>query len=781
MKGQASAAIWLRPLLLASVVALFALVALASSAQAQYSCPSDNPWCGCVDNFQSDSVCTAEDVRVASLAVHQTIDTCGHPGDTGRFVFEVNAVAGANERYDIGFFIGLDGGSAQLPSRLPGGASCYHGYLPPPLSSIATPLGEIRYSPFFDAEVGGDTCGDVEQGVMNSYLTEQIDVLCVDNDDDGVVDDVSTCVSWDNQKNQTPICTDVSQAYPNTKSKCNCEDVPIPTLVIRKIVVDKVTDPPNDPTLFGFTLTGPDVNVAFDLTDAETPFISGLLARQTYAVAETVPEGWVQTNVVCTNGLTTFQPSAIGLTENREVRCTFYNKKLEGGGKFVDLNWNGQEDAGDPLKPNWPIRITSVADPADVTMVSTRTGDPDAGKWFFPADLPPGQYDVEEVNPPERDWIQTYPDTNGGMYRIQYNGAQWGEGPDFEPLFELLSPEPASYHELDFGNVWVDFGDLPDSNTLGTPYATYYPTMLLPDDGARHVVRDIQLGEALTAEIDGQPCPVCGLDADDGVVRTNLPWIIGPAGGAVEVRVTAIGSAGVETGYVNAWIDWNQNGQMDAAEQILFDAPVPVGTTQTLTFDIPDGVNLLQDIYYARFRLYSTPQMLLGSGALPTGVAYDGEVEDYRWEFIPTAVTLAAFDAQPDGAGVLVTWQTVSEIDNAGFNLYRTGSASAQPEPAHLLSYVPSQAPGSTQGAFYSYFDGDVEPSQTYWYWLEDVSLSGTTTLHGPVSATVQAPTGVTLSGISASPAAGSMPAAGVLLALLAPLAGAVWALRRRP
>jgi hypothetical protein len=39
---------------------------------------------------------------------------------------------------------------------------------------------------------------------------------------------------------------------------------------------------------------------------------------------------------------------------------------------------------------------------------------------------------------------------------------------------------------------------------------------------------------------------------------------------------------------------------------------------------------------------------------------------------------------------------------------------------------------------------------------LEDVSLGGATTLHGPVSATVQAPTAVTLSGISASPAAAS-------------------------
>ena len=135
----------------------------------------------------------------------------------------------------------------------------------------------------------------------------------------------------------------------------------------------------------------------FSLADADDPFISGLLTRATYAVAETVPEGWVQTNAVCTNGLTTFEPSAIALTENREVRCTFYNKKLEGGGKFVDLSWNAQEDAGEPLVPGWPIRITNVVNPSQVVTVATRDAGLDLGKWFFPAGLPPGEYVVRRV------------------------------------------------------------------------------------------------------------------------------------------------------------------------------------------------------------------------------------------------------------------------------------------------------------------------------------------------------------------------------------------------
>jgi hypothetical protein len=144
----------------------------------------------------------------------------------------------------------------------------------------------------------------------------------------------------------------------------------------------------------------------------------------------------------------------------------------------------------------------------------------------------------------------------------------------------------------------------------------------------------------------------------------------------------------------------------------------------------------------------------------------------------PLAVTLAAFDAQPYGNGILVSWETVSEANNAGFNLYR---AEDEAGPRTLLAFVPSPLPGGPRGASYSYEDPNLSVGQTYWYWLEDVSLSGATTLHGPVNATVQAPTAVTVGALLASPATGAAPLAGALLALLAPLAGAAWACRRRP
>ena len=77
----------------------------------------------------------------------------------------------------------------------------------------------------------------------------------------------------------------------------------------------------------------------------------------------------------------------------------------------------------------------------------------------------------------------------------------------------------------------------------------------------------------------------------------------------------------------------------------------------------------------------------------------------------PLAVTLVSFAAEATPDGALVRWETVSEVDNAGFNLFRNTTANTVGD---LLANVPSQAPGSTQGFTYSYDDGDVPVSYTH-------------------------------------------------------------------
>lgn len=131
----------------------------------------------------------------------------------------------------------------------------------------------------------------------------------------------------------------------------------------------------------------------------------------------------------------------------------------------------------------------------------------------------------------------------------------------------------------------------------------------------------------------------------------------------------------------------------------------------------------------------------------------------------PLAVTLALFEATGQADRVVLTWETVSELQNAGFNLYRSANdyEAGQRINAEL---IPSQSPGSAQGFAYQFDDLDVTPGQTYWYTLEDVALAGGTALHGPVSATVLTPTAVTLGSLDASSPSGGL-LSGWLVALV--------------
>jgi hypothetical protein len=146
---------------------------------------------------------------------------------------------------------------------------------------------------------------------------------------------------------------------------------------------------------------------------------------------------------------------------------------------------------------------------------------------------------------------------------------------------------------------------------------------------------------------------------------------------------------------------------------------------------------------------------------------------------LPLAVLLAGFSAEAQADRVLVQWDTVSEMGNLGFNLWR-GVSPDEPDTQLNTSLIPSQAPGSTQGYSYEWTDqANLVAGTTYYYWLESVDANGPVTRHGPVSATLSVPTAVALGDLSASPASAG-PMAWGLPALLASLGAAAALARRR-
>lgn len=124
---------------------------------------------------------------------------------------------------------------------------------------------------------------------------------------------------------------------------------------------------------------------------------------------------------------------------------------------------------------------------------------------------------------------------------------------------------------------------------------------------------------------------------------------------------------------------------------------------------------------------------------------------------VPNSVSLLSFTAEQQKEVVELKWETANEIDNLGFNLYR--STSLEDKKVQINEQlIPTQVyPGSPFGAAYSFIDKlepiksttgirsdsifdrfrafiPVQPVATYYYWLESVSITGTTHLHEPVS-----------------------------------------------
>jgi hypothetical protein len=98
-----------------------------------------------------------------------------------------------------------------------------------------------------------------------------------------------------------------------------------------------------------------------------------------------------------------------------------------------------------------------------------------------------------------------------------------------------------------------------------------------------------------------------------------------------------------------------------------------------------------------------------------------------------TLIKLSSFTTTAFNKKIIIKWTTASEIDNAGFNLYRSES-----EGGEYVKINPTLIPAEgspTQGASYEYVDTGVKNRTIYYYKLEDIDLNGKTTMHGPVSA----------------------------------------------
>jgi len=178
-----------------------------------------------------------------------------------------------------------------------------------------------------------------------------------------------------------------------------------------------------------------------------------------------------------------------------------------------------------------------------------------------------------------------------------------------------------------------DYGDAPDPT---------YPSYL-SHNGARHIyVPGYYLGSAVDGETNGQPNisatgdDFTSLNDDDGVMLTS-PLVPGQA-----ATVQVIAST---NGYLNAWLDFNQNGSWaDAGEQIFVNQSLSPGVNN-LSFSV-SGAAAAGANAYARFRFSSA------TGLYFTGEAPDGEVEDYQFAINAAADLAVSVSGAPNPVAV---------------------------------------------------------------------------------------------------------------------------------
>ena len=210
--------------------------------------------------------------------------------------------------------------------------------------------------------------------------------------------------------------------------------------------------------------------------------------------------------------------------------------------------------------------------------------------------------------------------SNGFIYRVTLDGAA------STAVFFTYGPSSNSNDgarcalaEIEVSD-FIDFGDAPDS--YGTSFAAA---------GARHGISGLMLGTLVDGESDAYVHPLSDDTSDASNDDDGVSFPTGfEIGEAAIVVANVTGSGGI----LNAWIDWDRDGQFEIDEQVVTDQSVAEGSV-----NLPVSVPIWASIgdTWARFRISTV------TGIGPTGGVSNGEVEDYPLTVTESGVSLSYY------------------------------------------------------------------------------------------------------------------------------------------
>ncbi|MFV1964337.1 MAG: tandem-95 repeat protein [Pirellulaceae bacterium] len=201
------------------------------------------------------------------------------------------------------------------------------------------------------------------------------------------------------------------------------------------------------------------------------------------------------------------------------------------------------------------------------------------------------------------------------------------------------------------GNGVVLLADTTPSHRLhleGTPTLSREIVGRDASEIARAITRAIDASglSVEAANLGGGAAVQLQVDDEDGVSFDGVltPVVPGdPARANLSTPITVTASA---DGFLDAWFDWNQDGDWDDPAEFVFQSvklvagPNQLNVTVPARFPAPSSLPLGDT--YARFRFSSQGKLL------PTGLAVDGEVEDYRVRIVSNEGPIVVGAGIPD-------------------------------------------------------------------------------------------------------------------------------------
>ena len=192
-----------------------------------------------------------------------------------------------------------------------------------------------------------------------------------------------------------------------------------------------------------------------------------------------------------------------------------------------------------------------------------------------------------------------------------------------------------------------------------------------------------------------------------------------------KIGIKALNMTGKKA-YLQGWIDFNGDGCLQRRELILCKTISSTSTEKYHKVEI--------EIKASRWHLASSKvSALFRISSTDCGEAENmGETEVYAVQFVenPVAVTLSSFSATATANGIELEWKVESEINHAGYNIYRSATQESGYEKINNAIIQ------SWDG--FSAFDGEykfIDPVQgIYYYKLEAVEMDGDTEIFGPYS-----------------------------------------------